>query len=396
MLLTKMLALIAALNVLVAGRAELIENLAIALLTRKNLFVLGGIGQAKSYLISLFFKCITGAKVFTRLLTKQTDEEALFGRIDLNSYIAGNPRMITTGKIPDADFAFLDEIWKSNEGILNSLLTATNERRYTNEGETIDIPVISFMSASNEIPNFKDPEQEILRPLYDRFEIKIVTQDIESSQERLRILRLKKSKTGEQVTENITLEELLAMQGEVAAVTVPDRIDELMDDILCELRRRGIHVSDRKFLNYYPMAQAKAWLSGRNTIEPADLTALKCYLWTKPEEISTIQQVLERFCVNPVQERLKEIDQMAAESNADFKANAGTKRITALRKLRGELVRLHQMLIQVEADAHDKNSKADVAKIVGNLEKMSRAAHEKYNLTYAPLPELAELEGERT
>lgn len=45
----KMLAVIANTNDSVAEREELVEMIAIALLTRKNLFVLGEPGQAKSY-----------------------------------------------------------------------------------------------------------------------------------------------------------------------------------------------------------------------------------------------------------------------------------------------------------------------------------------------------------
>jgi MoxR-like ATPase len=106
------------------------------------------------------------------------------------------------------------------------------------------------------------------------------------------MLNQKQNGIGEQITATITLEELYAMQKEVAAVRVPGRINELMDDILCELRRKGIHVSDRKFLSYYPIAQAKAWLNGHGTVEPADMLVLKFYLWTKPEEITTVEQDL--------------------------------------------------------------------------------------------------------
>ena len=79
----KMLAVIADVNASVAEREELVEMIAIALLTRKNLFVLGEPGQAKSYAINLFRRHITGARQFERLLSKQSDEEQLFGRVDL-------------------------------------------------------------------------------------------------------------------------------------------------------------------------------------------------------------------------------------------------------------------------------------------------------------------------
>ena len=73
----------------VAERDELIEIIAIALLTRKNVFILGDTGQAKSAVINLFRAGITGARQFERLMSKQTDEEALFGRLDLSSLIPG-------------------------------------------------------------------------------------------------------------------------------------------------------------------------------------------------------------------------------------------------------------------------------------------------------------------
>lgn len=57
----KMLAVMADVNASVAEREELVELIAIALLTRKNLFILGDPGQAKSYAINAFRSRITGA-----------------------------------------------------------------------------------------------------------------------------------------------------------------------------------------------------------------------------------------------------------------------------------------------------------------------------------------------
>lgn len=92
----KMLAVMADVNSAVSEREELVELIAIALLTRKNLFILGDPGQAKSYAINAFRSRITGAKQFERLLSKQTDEEQLFGRLDLSSLIPGS--------VPEAAF----------------------------------------------------------------------------------------------------------------------------------------------------------------------------------------------------------------------------------------------------------------------------------------------------
>ena len=155
---------------------------------------------------------------------------------------SGAPRIITKGKLPDSHIVFLDEIFKASDGILNALLTALNERRYTNEGKTIHIPTISFFSASNEIPNFANPEEKILKPLYDRFELKVVTEYVEDRDARLTILKQKQAAQGtaQNPSAVISLAELQAMQDEVLQVRVPDQVNELMDDVLCELRGKGI------------------------------------------------------------------------------------------------------------------------------------------------------------
>lgn len=94
MLRDKMLAVIADVNRDVAERSDLVEMISIALLTRKNLFILGAPGQAKSYAVNSFRSRITGARQFERLLSKQTDEEQLFGRVDLSTFGYGGLRVI--------------------------------------------------------------------------------------------------------------------------------------------------------------------------------------------------------------------------------------------------------------------------------------------------------------
>ena len=409
----KMLAVIADTNDSVAEREELVEMIAIALLTRKNLFVLGEPGQAKSYAINLFRRHITGARQFERLLSKQSDEEQLFGRVDLASLLPGSvpqtvlyraalsalhksePAVQTAGKIPEADIVLLDEIFKCNDGVLNSLLTALNERKYTNEGRTYPIPVISFFAASNEIPNFNDPQEKILEALYDRLELKVVTANMEDRGTRLAVLKNKQTGAFGQVTVTITLEELRQMQQEVASILVPDAINELADDILCELRK-DMAVSDRKYLGYYPIAQAKAWLSGHDKVESCDLLALKNYLWRLPSDREKVEAVLTRLCVNPMQDKVNNIRGMALESQEEFDAalGDGSKADTvrkAFIKLRGELTRLYQMQCSLRTAAQSDSETALVDDLLADLEKISRKAHEQTHFTYTTLEEIAAL-----
>ena len=447
MLRDKIRNLMAELGAITAERGELIEAMAVALLTRKNLFVLGDVGQAKSFVIDEFRKRITGARQFERLLSKQADEEQLFGRIDLSSLIPGHadkqaleqdetyrmlyarlqnaydlcaqtldtewlqavqscqeeleacakalyalhgnrPKINSTGKIPDSHIVFLDEIFKANNGILNSLLKALNERRYTNEGESVEIPVISFFAASNEVPNFSNPEEAILKALYDRLEIKVVTRYIGERQNRLDVLKNKQAGMTGLLQNTISLEELTQMQAEVAAVAVPESVNELMDDILCELREQGLHISDRKYFGYYPLTQAMAWMDGRTVVEPADLLILRHYLWTKPEEIDAIVKVLERKCVNPLKEKLSDILRMGQECYADFEASAGAETVKRIGKLRNEMMALYETVTNLQKQAQSASETEQINAAIESLEELSRKAHAAVSFSYAPLPEL--------
>ena len=452
----KMLAVMTEVNEELAERQELVESIAIALLTRSNLFILGKPGQAKSHSINLFRQRIRGMRQFERQMSKQADEEQLFGRIDLSSLIPGSvpeaaladdpvyqnlktdldaqicqlngngdvdgtfellrknteklnayraafaalhpgePTVQTAGKIPEADIVFLDEIFKANDGILNSLLAALNERRYTNEGHTYSIPVISLFTASNEIPNFADPQEKSLEALYDRLQIKVVTEDISDRGNRLALLKKKQSGSTGQVLSTITLNELLAMQQEVKAVTVPDSINELADDILCELRRGGISVSDRKYLNFAPLAQAKAWLEGHRSVQAQDMLALRNYLWQKPGDRTAVDAVLNRLCVNPMQTKVEELARMALDAQEDFQeakaAGTGSTTNKALIKLRAELIRLYRSQQELNANAQSDSEKAMVASLLDGLEQISKSAHEEAGFTYAPLAQLEALQ----
>jgi len=196
---------------------------------------------------------------------------------------------------------------------INSLLTALNERKYTNEGRTYPIPTVSFFAATNEIPNFNDPQEKILEALYDRLELKVVTDNIADRDKRLAVLAYKQAGRSGQISASITLDELVRMQQEVADIPVPDAANELADDILCQLRKDGIPVSDRKYLNYYPIAQAKAWLSGHKQVEAQDLLALKNYLWQKPGDRPVVESTLNRMCVNPMQDKVNNVRAMALD-----------------------------------------------------------------------------------
>ena len=424
-----------------AEREELVHTIALALLTEKNLFVLGKPGQAKSQAIDLFRAHISGAKQFEILMSKGTDQEQLFGRLDLASIIPGHishsalknddeyqkmaeymerllddaandadgtnyfaaaselqqrmetyrkcmaelkggkPEYITEGKIPDSHLVFLDEIFKAGGAILNTLLQALNERRYTNEGISTQIPVISFFSASNEIPNFKDKENENLKPLYDRFDLKVVTEYISDHENRINALKSKQNQSSSSTpASSITLSELSAMQEEVKQVQISEQINELADCMLCELRGKGIHISDRTYLNYGSIVQAEAWLNGRAAVIKEDMKVLVNYFWNEPEERVKVREIIGNMVDNQLQEQLDDIFAEALNAESDY-ANAGDK-VKALVAFRDAIVAPYKKCRALAKAAEENGVVPEmITATLSRLEELNSRVHQGTGFT---------------
>ena len=217
----------------------------------------------------------------------------------------------------------------------------------------------------------------------------MVTEYVEDRAARLAILKQKQTASNTQVpVSTISLAELEAMQAEVRNVLVPDSVNELMDDVLCELRGKGIHISDRKYFGYAPIAQAKAWLEGRDCVEPADLLVLSAYLWTAPEERTVISSTLERMCSDPLKDRLDSILADAIEGYGAFEGAADAPAARRIGKLRDEYLNLYEALEEMRSGAQSDREREKIDACLDNLEQYSRKAHEAINFSYAPLREL--------
>jgi hypothetical protein len=77
--------------------------------------------------------------------------------------------------LPDADIVFLDEIFKSNSAILNSLLSILNERRFFTGSASLQVPLSSLYGATNEIPN-----DDALGAVFDRFLVRTLSDNLDS------------------------------------------------------------------------------------------------------------------------------------------------------------------------------------------------------------------------
>ena len=147
------------------GRDEVVDLVALATLCREHVLLVGPPGTAKTLLIDRFRRLLD-ARYFTYLLTRFTEPAELFGPLDVPVFQQeGRYRINTSGMLPEAEIAFLDEIFQGSSAILNSLLTLVNERRYSNGSEVHEAALVTLIGSSNEIP--RDP---LLAAFSDRLE----------------------------------------------------------------------------------------------------------------------------------------------------------------------------------------------------------------------------------
>ena len=76
----------------------------------------GALARRKHLLMVRAVRC----RYFEYLLTRFSEPNELFGPVDLAKLRAGTVATVTTGMLPEAEFAFLDELFNANSAILNN------------------------------------------------------------------------------------------------------------------------------------------------------------------------------------------------------------------------------------------------------------------------------------
>jgi len=160
------------------ARGEEIELMSLSAAAHEPLLFVGPPGTAKSDLVVKFVEALgLGPEdYFEYMLTKFTEPSEILGPIDIDRLKAGSFVRRTAGKLPEAKVAFLDEIFKSNSAILNTLLTIVNERKFYQDGSPTPVALRILFAATNDIP--KESELEALA---DRFVIKVETRSVKGS-----------------------------------------------------------------------------------------------------------------------------------------------------------------------------------------------------------------------
>jgi len=245
-------------------RETLVEALVLAAVAGEHLLVIGPPGTAKSEAARRVARAL-GGRTFEYLLGRFTEPNEIFGPIDLRKLREGTVEVETSGMLPEAEIAFLDEVFLGSTAILNTLLGLLNERVFRRGHTVRAVPLRVAVGASNALP-----DDESLAAFADRF-----------------LLRAFVEPVGDPFLEQLLVEgwgvqgpppepvpgamaALDTLAGMLRGVDLSDARPHLAHAVRV-MRKAGIVLPDRRVVRTQRLIAAAALLDGRVAAGPADL-----------------------------------------------------------------------------------------------------------------------------
>lgn len=243
-------------------REHLLELVMLAAVAGEHLLVVGPPGTAKSEAVRRAAGCLQ-ARYFEYLLGRFTEPSELFGPIDLDKLRSGRMETQTHEMLPEAEVAFLDEVFLGSTAILNTLLGLLNERTFRRGHTHRDVPLRVCVGASNDLP-----EEPALAAFADRFLLHAFVHPVPDH--RLEDLLEAHDRVTGRAARRASIDDLDHVTRAAAAVDL-SRVRPLLAEAVRSLRAAGVQLSDRRIVKLQRLVAAACALDGRSIADGGDL-----------------------------------------------------------------------------------------------------------------------------
>ena len=275
------------LNASLIERTEEIDLLLTSLIAGEHLLLVGPPGCGKSLLIDSLMRWAHGSR-FSCLLNRFSMPEELLGMYSLSELKVDKFVRITTNKLPESQYVFLDEIFRASPAILNILLKLLNEKVFDKgDGVARRVPLEICLGAANDWPS--GDEGKSLGALVDRFMLRKSVLPISSAAGRQKLLW---NNSAPEFSTSLTPSELTAARLDAQGIPWSSEGMKALEAILDELARQSVRPSDRRQFKSVAIVQAYAWLNGGDEVLPEHLEVLQHVLWVDQEESAKVRSVI--------------------------------------------------------------------------------------------------------
>jgi MoxR-like ATPase len=289
------------------GNEEIVEGLTVALLTRGHVLLEGVPGVAKTTIANLFATAtgldysriqmtpdllpadVTGTHVYR----EQTGEfELQRGPVFANLVVA-------------------DEINRATPKTQSAFLEAMQEGRVTIEGETLSLPSV-FMVIATQNPLEMEGTHGLPEAQRDRFQFKLVVDLPDEDAEIALMDRFDGTPElgAEDISQVLSTEEIVAARETVTDVYVDDSVKSYIREVVAATRRSGAlehGASPRATLTFMRSAKARAAINGRDYVISDDVKALAEPVLAHRVSLSTDAELSDRSASEIVGELLETV-----------------------------------------------------------------------------------------
>jgi MoxR-like ATPase len=279
------------LNAASLEREHVIDGLLACLISKQNAFLLGVPGTGKSDLVRNICKGIVGANYFGYLLTPTTDPSEVFGPVAVTKLLNDEYTRDVNGYLPSAHLAFMDELFRGNSAILNSLLTLLNERTFNNGKDLIQTPLRSVVAATNSWP-----DEESLQAFADRFLFRPTVGLLKkpTSKRKLDEWALGLCERPK-VQACLTLQEIEELQQQAETIKVSEEFLDKYSSVWEMLAHRNLCISDRRRVQILSFLKAWAIVQGDDELYAEHMhNSIMHIVYQTSDDEQVIAEVLEQ------------------------------------------------------------------------------------------------------